>query len=66
MNVVDCTVLEVIDKTNFKKHQLDWLKYDAVFYRVKAISWGNEFETDIFIKAEDDKGQIKKGYVFQQ
>lgn len=66
MNLVDCTVLEVIKKYPLIKGQMEWVKDDYNIYRVKAISWGNEFMTTIWVKQEEDKGQVKKGYVFQQ
>lgn len=66
MNKVDCIVLEVADKTFLTKGQMDWVKDNWTIYKVKAVSHGHEFYTTIWVKWDEDEGQIKKGYVFQE
>lgn len=58
MNLVDCYVVEVLDR---KETELDGEPW--VIYKVIAMSWGRDFETTLsYPTAEEPK--IEKGFKF--
>lgn len=66
--MLDSYVLKVLDRQELSVEDkgLEWLNTEKVLYKVEAISYGHTFVTNIWLNKKDDKGQIVKGYCFQQ